>query len=583
MQFSFNQELEKATAGDMEAAAKVGYCYTAAIGTVQNFDEGFKWIKIASDTGIVFATFWLGYYYFEGVGGATKSYPDAFRCFHKGAEYSMPEAEYMLGKCYQLGYGVDERPDLAVEHFMKATKMECSIAEFELGMCYLNGNGTTKNLNEALHCLRQAIEHGCMEAKDFLDDPDILDEIGDAFFYGKGVTRSHSEAFKFFMEAAAKGSTYAQYSLGWCYYHGKGVGKDIEKALYWYKKAGAGGDSNAREFLDDPDNFNAIGYTYETGDGVLQSDSRAASFYEEAANKGSTIGQYNLAGCYYHGMGVGKDFDKALYWYRKAAAGGDSDAKEFLNDPDNLSNIGYAYKTGDGVSQSNSRAASFYEEAANKGSTIGQYNLAGCYYHGMGVGKDFDKALYWYRKAAAGGDSDAKEFLNDPDNLSNIGYAYKTGDGVSQSNSRAVSFYEEAANKDSAIGQYNLAGCYYHGMGVGKDFDKALYWYRKAAAGGDSDAKEFLDDPDNLSNIGYAYEIGDGVSQSNSRAASFYEEAADKGSAIGQYNLAGCYYHGKGVPENNDRALYWCERAVSSGYYEARQFLQEIKEYLSDN
>jgi len=60
-------------------------------------------------------------------------------------------------------------------------------------------------------------------------------------------------------------------------------------------------------------------------------------------------------------------------------------------------------------------------------------------------------------------------------------------------------------------------------------------------------------------------------------------EAANKGSTDAQYSVGWCYYTGTGVSEDNQQALYWCERAASNGNYDARELLQEIKEYLSNN
>jgi TPR repeat protein len=38
----------------------------------------------------------------------------------------------------------------------------------------------------------------------------------------------------------------------------------------------------------------------------------------------------------------------------------------------------------------------------------------------------------------------------------------------------------------------SLGGMYEHGYGVAKDLEKAIYWYCKAAALGDDDAKKDL-------------------------------------------------------------------------------------------
>ena len=42
---------------------------------------------------------------------------------------------------------------------------------------------------------------------------------------------------------------YAQYNLGESYYYGKGVMRDIEQAVYWYRKAADQGLADAQKAL----------------------------------------------------------------------------------------------------------------------------------------------------------------------------------------------------------------------------------------------------------------------------------------------------------------------------------------------
>ncbi|MEA5028265.1 MAG: tetratricopeptide repeat protein, partial [Sphaerochaeta associata] len=112
---------------------------------------------------------------------------------------------------------------------------------------------------------------------------------------------------------------------------------------------------------------------------------------------------------------------------------------------------------------------------------------------------------------------------------------------------------------------------------------KALHWFKKAAASGGSNAREFLDDADTINDIGEAYFNGDGITKDHAAAFIYFMEAANKGSTDAQYSVGWCYYTGTGVSEDNQQALYWCERAASNGNYDARELLQEIKEYLSNN
>ena len=76
---------------------------------------------------------------------------------------------------------------------------------------------------------------------------------------------------------------------------------------------------------------------------------------------------------------------------------------------------------------------------AEQGYAIGQNNLGMMYAKGLGVEKDFNEALKWYRKSAEQGD---------------------------------------------ARGQYNLGEIYRKGQGVEKDYVSAYAWYNIVAANG---------------------------------------------------------------------------------------------------
>lgn len=77
---------------------------------------------------------------------------------------------------------------------------------------------------------------------------------------------------------------------------------------------------------------------------------------------------------------------------------------------------------------------------ANQGHIASQRGLAIMYNLGQfGVAHDYDRAFYWFSKAAQGG---------------------------------------------CAISAFNLAGLYYFGRGTERDLDKAFYWYSRSAEKG---------------------------------------------------------------------------------------------------
>jgi uncharacterized protein len=101
--------------------------------------------------------------------------------------------------------------------------------------------------------------------------------------------------------------------------------------------------------------------------------------------------QQNIAVMYTRGDGVKQDFQRALFWFRKAATQGDSFAQY---------SIGLRYLNGEGVQQDYSEALSWFKKAADQGFTQAFYQIGMMYAQGNGVRQDFREAVAWTRRAA---------------------------------------------------------------------------------------------------------------------------------------------------------------------------------------
>ena len=146
--------------------------------------------------------------------------------------------------------------------------------------------------------------------------------------------------------------------------------------------------------------------------------------------------------------------------------------------------LALCYDKGQGVPQDHSKAAYWYQKAADLNLPEGQYMLALCYDKGQGVSQDYSKAAHWYQKAADQNFAEAQNML---------ALCYEDGQGVPQDYSQAVYWYEKAVDQGYAIAQNNLGVCYEYGHGVPQDYSKAVYWYEKAATQNYELAKKNLD------------------------------------------------------------------------------------------
>ncbi|MBU2733899.1 SEL1-like repeat protein, partial [Acidithiobacillus ferridurans] len=116
---------------------------------------------------------------------------------------------------------------------------------------------------------------------------------------------------------------------------------------------------------------------------------------------------------------------------------------------------------------------------------------------------------------------------------------------------------ETAAKGGNAAAQLGL-GEYYSSE---KYYTKAVYWWNKAAAQGDTKADYDLGAAQGKAAAellqGNLYFKGIGVPQNYGKAVYSWNKAADQGNASAENNLGNAYYYGQGVPQNYAKANYW--------------------------
>ena len=74
-----------------------------------------------------------------------------------------------------------------------------------------------------------------------------------------------------------------------------------------------------------------------------------------------------------------------------------------------------------------------------------------------------------------------------------LGLMYDRGDGVQQSDAKAMYWYERAAAQEEARAQYNLGLMYLNGQGISADPVKAYYWISLSANRGNVRARDARD------------------------------------------------------------------------------------------
>lgn len=108
-----------------------------------------------------------------------------------------------------------------------------------------------------------------------------------------------------------------------------------------------------------------------------------------------------------------------------------------------------------------------------------------------------------------------------------------------------------------------------NGDGVARDAEAAVRWLILAARTGNADA---------LNMLGRCYEFGWGVAPRGADAIRYYAQAADKGHAWGEFNLASHYAQGQLVATDWRKALTLLVRSARRGNAKAMNMIGRYRE-----
>ena len=339
---------------------------------------------------------------------------------------------------------------------------------------------------------------------------------------------------------------------------------------------------------------------YEKNENISDYD-KAIYWYRKAAEHGHAEAQFKLGNC--------SAYTEAVKWSRKAAEQGHEEAKKILPTTELIMNahngnaeaqyqLAQCYETGKGygISENQEEAIYWYRKAAGQGHAEAQFKLATIHENGTGVEEDPKEAVKWYRLAAENGHAVAKEKLpaaelimkaNDGDVEAQYKLAQccETGDfiGIPKDQKEAEKWYEKAAKAGYMEAQFRLAK-------IKDDSDTfidymCIYWYSKAAQQDNAEALKRLHHfAENLRNkyaqdaLGDCYSSGKNI-KDNAEAVKWYRKAAEQGLSSAQISLGLCYHAGRGVPRSESDAVYWLRKAAEQeqGIYKpARDILKEM-------
>jgi|GEM_PF-6608851 len=187
---------------------------------------------------------------------------------------------------------------------------------------------------------------------------------------------------------------------------------------------------------------------------------------------------------------------------------------------------------------------------AEAGDPTAQRNLGYRYFQGKAVELNYEKAFYWYSRAADAGD---------PRALVAVSRLYRDGLGIQKDEDQARLYRERAvdmarevaAGTDFAYVEDAIAW-YFRPIGLDgshADYVEELVWRRKAADLGSGFSKLV---------IGFYYEFGMGVSRDRETAARWYRESGLQGIDGARERFCKSFMQTNLVQKFDPQAVEWC-------------------------
>lgn len=133
-----------------------------------------------------------------------------------------------------------------------------------------------------------------------------------------------------------------------------------------------------------------------------------------------------------------------------------------------------------------------------------------------------------------------------------------------------VAELKAGAEKGEPEAQNDLGLLYlYGGDGIEQNKLEAEKLFLQAAEKGNAEAQY---------NLALMYDEGDGVKQDKAESVKWYLKSAEQGLPESQYNLGIMYENGEGVTQNHEEAVKLFQEAVRQGFKNAQDILKELNE-----
>ncbi|KAI9202785.1 uncharacterized protein BJ171DRAFT_461222, partial [Polychytrium aggregatum] len=190
----------------------------------------FRFLENAAKGGHSRAQYDLAGFYLNGI-EVDKDHTKAAELYRGPADRGIPRAQVALGRCYEIGEGVEQSYDTAIEWYSKAADQANEDGRLHIlwiGICYSFGGGVSKDHKKAFEWFSRSADQGNSYGQWW---------VGNCYLCGRGVTEDERKAVEWFLKSAEQGNRYGQHYLGDCYRYGEGVPKNIDTTVFWWRKS----------------------------------------------------------------------------------------------------------------------------------------------------------------------------------------------------------------------------------------------------------------------------------------------------------------------------------------------------------
>ena len=309
-------------------------------------------------------------------------YEKAFDYFVKATDLGSPLAKMKLAMMYRLGLATQKDEKKAFQLYYQVHKSRITAGTYMVGLCYENGWGVDKDYSKAAEFYQLAVTRNPKSSNS-------IRALGSLHFRGAGVEKDYAKAFELYSKAAELKHPLALFNVGLMYLRGLGVEADKDKAYEYFTQAADLGESKAMFYIAEENekqkNFagaeemyrksldagylesgyrlgkllmsgdmgekdyaaalevftlvtkkghlnSAVeaGLLFEKGQGTSQDFKMALAYFNAAAERGNALAFYHLGRLVLAGKGTKADEERGMEYIRKASELGCPEADKFL-------------------------------------------------------------------------------------------------------------------------------------------------------------------------------------------------------------------------------------------------------------